>query len=166
MQRASLSLKSSHWERVTRSGEAVVVCVADPLVPWCRSKFKPFSALRSPPPGRNKLIKAIQTTMDAAISGDMLRQAMKLPKGEDVRDWIAMNGKPPSLSLLLSRFFVDGVCAGVYFYNAASLVFSAVNRFCTISSCPTLQVDNGYSLLAGVTHCVLTGTRWWTSAPA
>jgi MOB kinase activator 1 len=51
-------------------------------------------------------------------SGD-LSQAVKLPPGEDLNEWLAINT--------------------VDFYNTTNLLFGSVSEFCTPSSCPVMS---------------------------
>jgi MOB kinase activator 1 len=56
-------------------------------------------------------------------SGD-LSQAVKLPPGEDINEWLAINT--------------------VDFYNTTNLLYGSLNEFCTKESCPTMSAGGKY----------------------
>jgi len=83
---------------------------------WDRNKtFKPAKQL---PKGRSNMHKTIQATMKATLGGGELRQAVKLPDGEELNEWIAVNT--------------------VHFYNAANMIYGTCAEFCTAQSCPNM----------------------------
>jgi len=98
---------------------------------WDRNKtFKPAKAL---PKGRANLQKTIQATMKATLGGGELRQAVKLPEGEELNEWIAVNT--------------------VHFYNAANMIYGTCAEFCTEKDCPTMCAGrNEYLWKDGVTY--------------
>jgi len=98
---------------------------------WDRNKtFKPAKAL---PKGRANLQKTIQATMKATLGGGELRQAVKLPEGEELNEWIAVNT--------------------VHFYNAANMIYGTCAEFCTEKDCPTMSAGrNEYLWKDGVTY--------------
>ena len=50
--------------------------------------------------------------IDATLGSGNLREAVKLPTGEDLNEWLAVNSNSLSLSLSLSH-----VCVGIHFQN-------------------------------------------------
>jgi len=85
---------------------------------WDRNKtLKPQKEL---PKGRANAQKTINATMKATLGGGAeLKQAVKLPPGEDVNEWIAVNT--------------------VHFYNAANMIYGTCAEFCTDKECPTMS---------------------------
>jgi MOB kinase activator 1 len=98
---------------------------------WDRNKtFKPAKQL---PKGRANLHKTIQATMKATLGGGELRQAVKLPEGEEMNEWIAVNT--------------------VHFYNAANMIYGTCAEFCTEKECPTMCAGrNEYLWKDGVNY--------------
>jgi MOB kinase activator 1 len=98
---------------------------------WDRNKtFKPAKQL---PKGRSNLQKTIQATMKATLGGGELRQAVKLPEGEELNEWIAVNT--------------------VHFYNAANMIYGTCAEFCTEKECPTMSAGrNEYLWKDGVNY--------------
>jgi MOB kinase activator 1 len=98
---------------------------------WDRNKtFKPAKQL---PKGRSNMHKTIQATMKATLGGGELRQAVKLPDGEELNEWIAVNT--------------------VHFYNAANMIYGTCAEFCTDKECPTMCAGrNEYLWKDGVTY--------------
>jgi len=98
---------------------------------WDRNKtFKPAKQL---PKGRSALHKTIQATMKATLGGGELRQAVKLPEGEELNEWIAVNT--------------------VHFYNAANMIYGTCAEFCTEKECPTMCAGrNEYLWKDGVNY--------------
>lgn len=66
--------------------------------------------------GRCKLHELCTATL--GVGGD-LREAVKLPQGEDVNEWLAVNT--------------------VDFFNAASLLYGTITEFCTSETCPQMM---------------------------
>jgi len=98
---------------------------------WDRNKtYKPAKAL---PKGRENIHKTIQATMKATLGGGELRQAVKLPEGEDLNEWLAVNT--------------------VHFYNAANMIYGTCAEFCTEKECPTMSAGrNEYLWKDGVNY--------------
>jgi len=73
-------------------------------------------------PGTNKqrdLQKTIHATMKATLGGGELKLTVKLPPGEDLNEWIAVNT--------------------VHFYNAANMIYGTCMEFCTETGCPRMS---------------------------
>lgn len=64
------------------------------------------------------LQRTIKATMKATLGGGELRHTVKLPPGEDLNEWIAVNT--------------------VHFYNAANMIYGTCVEFCTENSCPVM----------------------------
>jgi len=56
-----------------------------------------------------------------------VRKAVRLPPGEDLDDWLAINT--------------------VHFFNQINLLYGAVMEECTVQSCPTMSSGDGYEYL-------------------
>lgn len=82
---------------------------------WDRNKtYKPQKSL---PNGRQG---TMQATMHATLGGGgELANTVKLPEGEDLNEWIAVNT--------------------VHFFNATSMIYGTCAPFCTEESCPTMS---------------------------
>ena len=57
--------------------------------------------------------------IEATLGSGNIREAVQLPPGEDLNEWLAVNT--------------------VDFYNAISVLFGTLEEFCTISSCPVMS---------------------------
>lgn len=84
---------------------------------WDRNKtFKPAKDAGK---GREKTHKTLQATMRATLGGGELKNAVKLPEGEDLNEWIAVNT--------------------VHFYNAANMIYGTCSEFCSDKDCPSMS---------------------------
>jgi len=70
---------------------------------------------------RHELHKKAVATLNSGID---LRQAVKLPEGEDMNEWLAVSA--------------------VEFFNRVNLVYGAVCDFCTEESCPMMRAGPAY----------------------
>lgn len=57
--------------------------------------------------------------IEATLGSGNIREAVQLPPGEDLNEWLAVNT--------------------VDFYNAISVLFGTLEEFCTCSSCPVMS---------------------------
>ncbi|KAG8097419.1 hypothetical protein GUJ93_ZPchr0013g37546 [Zizania palustris] len=78
-----------------------------------------FRARKSSPSG-NKLKKHI----DATLGSGNLREAVRLPIGEDLNEWLAVNT--------------------VDFYNQVSVLYGTLMEFCTPAACPVMSAGSKY----------------------
>jgi MOB kinase activator 1 len=93
---------------------------------WDKQKtFKPNKAPVNAK--QQRLQKTIKATMKATLGGGELRKTVKLPDGEDVNEWIAVNT--------------------VHFYNAANMIYGTCTEFCTDESCPIMSAGPKYEYL-------------------
>eukprot|EP00462_Mataza_sp_D1_P005744 CAMPEP_0175120674 /NCGR_PEP_ID=MMETSP0087-20121206/748_1 /TAXON_ID=136419 /ORGANISM="Unknown Unknown, Strain D1" /LENGTH=298 /DNA_ID=CAMNT_0016402139 /DNA_START=39 /DNA_END=935 /DNA_ORIENTATION=- len=80
-----------------------------------------------------ELHKTIKATMKATLGGGELRKTVKLPEGEDLNEWIAVNT--------------------VHFYNASNLIYGTCAEFCTEASCKTMSAGiNEYLWKDGINY--------------
>lgn len=68
----------------------------------------------SPPQGLT-----LKRHIEATLGSGNIREAVQLPPGEDLNEWLAVNT--------------------VDFYNAISVLFGTLEEFCTASSCPVMS---------------------------
>ena len=57
--------------------------------------------------------------IDATLGQGKVREAVRLPAGEDLNEWLAVNT--------------------VDFYNAISVLYSTLDEYCAASSCPIMS---------------------------
>ena len=57
--------------------------------------------------------------IEATLGSGNIREAVQLPPGEDLNEWLAVNT--------------------VDFYNAISVLFGTLEEFCTCSTCPVMS---------------------------
>lgn len=57
--------------------------------------------------------------IDATLGQGKVREAVRLPEGEDLNEWLAVNT--------------------VDFYNAISVLYSTLDEYCIASSCPIMS---------------------------
>ncbi|KAK9458002.1 Mob1/phocein [Dipodascopsis uninucleata] len=64
---------------------------------------------------------------EATLGSSSLRQAVLLPEGEDLNEWLAVNT--------------------VDFYNQINMLYGTVTEFCSPSSCPEMKATDEYEYL-------------------
>ncbi|KAF4359399.1 hypothetical protein F8388_017410 [Cannabis sativa] len=62
--------------------------------------------------------------IDATLGSGNLREAVKLPTGEDLNEWLAVNT--------------------VDFFNQVNLLYGTLTEFCTAENCPTMTAGPKY----------------------
>lgn len=82
--------------------------------------FKPNTA--SSPPAH-----LLRQYADATLGAGSLAQAVKLPEGEDLAEWLAVNT--------------------VDFYNQVNMLYSTITSFCSPASCPRMTATDEYEYL-------------------
>jgi len=64
---------------------------------------------------------------------------VKLPEGEDLSEWLAVNGVEehwhPLRSLGLQGVVID-------FYNQINLLYGSITEFCSPASCPEMKATD------------------------
>ncbi|KAL0374561.1 UNVERIFIED_CONTAM: MOB kinase activator-like 1A [Sesamum radiatum] len=68
--------------------------------------------------------RATQEDIDATLGSGNLREAVKLPTGEDLNEWLAVNT--------------------VDFFNQVNILYGTLTEFCTSSTCPTMTAGPKY----------------------
>ncbi|KAK7207454.1 maintenance of ploidy protein mob1 [Myxozyma melibiosi] len=64
---------------------------------------------------------------EATLGSGSLRNAVKLPEGEDLNEWLAVNT--------------------VDFYNQINMLYGTVTQFCSPASCPEMKATDEYEYL-------------------
>lgn len=86
---------------------------------------KTFRPKKSTPVGSKGL--TLKRHIEATLGAGNIREAVRLPPGEDLNEWLAVNT--------------------VDFYNAVSVLYSTLEEFCTAASCPTMTAGHKYEYL-------------------
>ncbi|XBQ84833.1 Mitotic exit network component [Aspergillus fumigatus] len=86
-----------------------------------RAPFKPRSAAK----GTSSY--QLRQFAEATLGSGSLRKAVKLPEGEDLNEWLAVN-------------VVD-------FYNQINLLYGAITEFCSPQSCPEMKATDEFEYL-------------------
>jgi hypothetical protein len=81
---------------------------------------------------------------EATLGSGSLRKAVKLPEGEDLNEWLAVNGKSPSRWRLKSTACLLTVKPVVDFYNQINLLYGSITEFCSPQSCPEMKATDEY----------------------
>ncbi|KAL9314624.1 hypothetical protein ACSQ67_020076 [Phaseolus vulgaris] len=87
----------------------------------CRNQ-KTFRPKKSAPSGSKGA--QLQKHIDATLGSGNLREAVKLPPGEDINEWLAVNT--------------------VDFFNQVNILFGTLTEFCTANNCPTMSAGPKY----------------------
>lgn len=86
---------------------------------------KTFRPKRSTPVGSKGA--QLKRHIDATLGSGNLREAVRLPPGEKEEEWLAVNT--------------------VDFFNAASVLYGALEEFCTPVTCPVMRAGRKYEYL-------------------
>lgn len=106
-----------------------------------RGQFKPRNA--------NKGTSSYQLRQfaEATLGSGSLRKAVKLPEGEDLNEWLAVNGRPgrtrPSAKMVSREvMLIHESRAVVDFYNQINLLYGSITEFCSPQSCPEMKATD------------------------
>ncbi|KAA8534778.1 hypothetical protein F0562_029780 [Nyssa sinensis] len=83
---------------------------------------KTFRPKKSAPSGSKGA--QLQKHIDATLGSGNLREAVRLPPGEDLNEWLAVNT--------------------VDFFNQVNILYGTLTEFCTASTCPTMTAGPKY----------------------
>ncbi|XP_039816359.1 MOB kinase activator-like 1A isoform X1 [Panicum virgatum] len=83
---------------------------------------KTFRPKKSAPSGSKGA--QLRKHIDATLGSGNLREAVRLPPGEDINEWLAVNT--------------------VDFFNQVNLLYGTLTEFCTPESCPTMTAGPKY----------------------
>lgn len=86
---------------------------------------KTFRPKRSTPVGSKGV--QLKRHIDATLGSGNLAEAVKLPPGENKKEWLAVNT--------------------VDFFNAISVLYGALEEFCTGNTCPVMRAGRKYEYL-------------------
>ncbi|KAK6131796.1 hypothetical protein DH2020_034492 [Rehmannia glutinosa] len=87
----------------------------------CRSQ-KTFRAKKGSPSGSKG--SQLKKHIDATLGSGNLREAVKLPPGEDLNEWLAVNT--------------------VDFFNQVNVLYATLTEFCTSATCPIMSAGPMY----------------------
>ena len=101
-----------------------------------RGSFKPRNA--------NKGTSSYQLRQfaEATLGSGSLRKAVKLPEGEDLSEWLAVNGIDTSYENLAKYCADDNFMTVVDFYNQINLLYGSITEFCSPQSCPEMKATD------------------------
>ncbi|KAK9381898.1 Mob1/phocein [Kockiozyma suomiensis] len=88
---------------------------------------KSFKAVNGPQSRSDSTNFQLRQYAEATLGSGSLRHAVKLPEGEDLNEWLAVNT--------------------VDFYNQINMLYGTVTQFCSPSSCPEMKATDEYEYL-------------------
>lgn len=77
----------------------------------------------------------------ATLGSGNLRNAVQLPEGEDVNEWIAVNSKLNHLGNVTDDFIAF---SAVDFFNQINMLYGTITEFCTEDSCSIMSAGPKY----------------------
>lgn len=77
----------------------------------------------------------------ATLGSGNLRNAVQLPEGEDVNEWIAVNSKLNRLFNVTDDFIAF---SAVDFFNQINMLYGTITEFCTEDSCSIMSAGPKY----------------------
>ncbi|KAE8796129.1 MOB kinase activator-like 1A [Hordeum vulgare] len=86
---------------------------------WNQKTFRP----KKNAPSGNKGVQ-LKKHIDATLGNGNLRDAVRLPPGEDLNEWLAVNT--------------------VDFFNQVNILYGTLMEFCTASTCPTMTAGSKF----------------------
>ncbi|KAG8391311.1 hypothetical protein BUALT_Bualt01G0174700 [Buddleja alternifolia] len=98
---------------------------------------KTFRPKKSAPSGSKGL--QLKKHIDATLGSGNLREAVRLPPGEDLNEWLAVNSKYRFISNDFSSLI-----SPVDFFNQVNILYGTLTEFCTSSRCPTMSAGPKY----------------------
>jgi MOB kinase activator 1 len=78
----------------------------------------------------------------ATLGSGNLRNAVQLPEGEDVNEWIAVNSKLKELKM--SPVIYQIFLSAVDFFNQINMLYGTITEFCTEDSCSIMSAGPKY----------------------
>lgn len=104
-----------------------------------KGPFKPRSATR----GTSSY--QLRRFAEETLGSGSLRKAVRLPEGEDVNEWLAVNGvsKPPFFLRTKEKLTFIGAIV-VDFYNQINLLYGSITEFCSPQSCPEMKATDEF----------------------
>ncbi len=98
-----------------------------------RGQFKPRNA------NKGSSSYQLRQFAEATLGSGSLRKAVKLPEGEDLSEWLAVNGVEEHWHRLRS-LGLQGVV--IDFYNQINLLYGSITEFCSPASCPEMKATD------------------------
>ncbi|KAB5552505.1 hypothetical protein DKX38_009816 [Salix brachista] len=89
----------------------------------------------------------LQKRIDATLGSGNLREAVRLPPGEDINEWLAVNSR---VFFILCNFISRQVSSmeisirAVDFFNQVNILYGTLTEFCTSANCPTMTAGPKY----------------------
>lgn len=88
--------------------------------------------------------------MDATLGSGNLKEAVRLPPGEDINEWLAVNSMYIYFSwtykYFFSMYFTNKKLMAMFyeivavdFFNQVNLLYGTLAEFCTPTTCPTMS---------------------------
>lgn len=79
---------------------------------------------------------------EATLGSGSLKKAVKLPEGEDLNEWLAVNSTYNTLPRIppLTQPVVD-------FYNQINLLYGSITEFCSPQTCPEMKATDEFEYL-------------------
>lgn len=92
---------------------------------------------------------------EATLGSGSLRKAVKLPEGEDINEWLAVNGTSEEYGV--TEQVTDHRCETVVdFYNQINLLYGSITEFCSPQTCPEMKATDEYA------KGIRTDNPWWS----
>ncbi|RZC73946.1 hypothetical protein C5167_049421 [Papaver somniferum] len=85
--------------------------------------------------------------IDATLGSGNLREAVRLPPGEDANEWLAVNIAPEATlckAILHVAYLNSLKLFSVDFFNQVNLLYGTLTEFCTPENCPTMTAGPKY----------------------
>jgi MOB kinase activator 1 len=106
-----------------------------------RNTFKPKKTVQE-----GSKASQLKRYASAVLGSGNLKQAVLLPEGEDLNEWLAVNS-PPHLPPPPLYTDADVGCIAVDFFNQVNMLYSTVTEFCSPTACPTMSAGQRYEYL-------------------
>lgn len=104
-----------------------------------RAPFKPRSAAK----GTSSY--QLRQFAEATLGSGSLRKAVKLPEGEDLNEWLAVNGMCARQFCLSCSWILTPLRVVVVdFYNQINLLYGSITEFCSPQTCPEMKATDEY----------------------
>ena len=98
-----------------------------------RGQFKPQRA------NKGTTSYQLRQFAEATLGSGSLRKAVKLPEGEDLNEWLAVNSGCQSIRTIGRALIQISV---VDFYNQINLLYGSITEFCSPQSCPEMKATD------------------------
>jgi MOB kinase activator 1 len=80
----------------------------------------------------------------ATLGSGNLRNAVQLPEGEDVNEWIAVNSELAMIRKCRRWYQTNFVVLAVDFFNQINMLYGTITEFCTEDSCSIMSAGPKY----------------------